>query len=479
MDRKARDLAEAFVARRLGRRELVRNMGKLGVGAATAGFLLNHASTRVLAQEFDWKKHEGTTLNLLMNKHPYMDALVANLDNFKQLTGMDVRYDVFPEDVYFDKVTAALSSGASHYDAFMTGAYQIWQYGPAGWMVDMAEFIDDPEMTAPNYNWNDILPNLRAATAWSGEPGAPLGGDGSKQWAIPWGFELNSLAYNRRIFDQAGIQEPPRNMAELMELSARISRDVDGVYGVGVRGSRSWATIHPGYLSGLTNFGGKDFDVQDGKLIPAMNSDASKRFTRDWVKMIQDGGPSNWSTYTWYQVGADLGAGASAMMYDADILGYFMNSDTAEAGNIAYHAFAPNPEAEAPTPNVWIWSLGMNAHGGQQDAAWYFVQWASGTEHGLFGAREMDFVNPVRQSVSDDPAFQERIKSSYPGYVEQYQASAPGAKIYFTPQPLFFNLTTEWAAALQQMVTAGLPVDEGLDRLADNVTRQLKAAGLG
>ena len=36
--------------------------------------------------------------------------MIANLDNFKQLTGMDVKYDVFPEDVYFDKVTAALSS---------------------------------------------------------------------------------------------------------------------------------------------------------------------------------------------------------------------------------------------------------------------------------------------------------------------------------------------------------------------------------
>ena len=57
--------------------------------------------------------------------------MIANLDNFKEMTGMDVTYDVFPEDVYFDKVTAALSSGSTEYDAFMTGAYQTWQYGPA------------------------------------------------------------------------------------------------------------------------------------------------------------------------------------------------------------------------------------------------------------------------------------------------------------------------------------------------------------
>jgi len=128
---------------------------------------------------------------------------------------------------------------------------------------------------------------------------------------------------------------------------------------------------------------------------------------------------------------------------------------------------------------VWIWSLGMSNFSRQKDAAWTFMQWASGTEHGLFGARKMDFVNPVRASVWRDEEFRARIAKTYPGYLEQYDASAPGSKIYFTPQPLFFNLTTEWAAALQRMVAKEVPVDEGLDRLAENVNRQLRQAGMG
>ena len=124
--------------------------------------------------------------------------------------------------------------------------------------------------------------------------------------------------------------------------------------------------------------------------------------------MIQDSGPKNWSTYTWYQVGTDLGAGASAMIFDADILGYFMNGgDNKEKGNIGYAPFAANPAASAPTPNVWIWSLAMNNAGVQKDAAWYFMQWASSIEHDLFGARKMDFVNPVRASVWKDEEFRE------------------------------------------------------------------------
>ena len=43
-----------------------------------------------------------------------------------------------------------------------------------------------------------------------------------------------------------------------------------------------------------------------------MNTAEGKKLTKMWVKMIQQSGPKNWSTYTWYQVGTDLGAGASA-----------------------------------------------------------------------------------------------------------------------------------------------------------------------
>jgi multiple sugar transport system substrate-binding protein len=157
-----------------------------------------------------------------------------------------------------------------------------------------------------------------------------------------------------------------------------------------------------------------------------------------------------------------------------------MNGEgNAMAGQLAYAPFTANPEASAPTPNIWIWSLAMSSFSKQKDAAWYFLQWASGPEHGLFGATKMDFVNPVRKSVWADSGFRKRLSDSYPGYVEMHDVSAPGAKIHFTAQPLFFDLTTEWAAMLQKMVAKQVPVDEGLDQLATSVNRQLQEAGLG
>ena len=423
-------------------------------------------------------KHKGANIKLLLNKHPYADSLIADIEAFKSMTGMNISYDIFPEDVYFDKVTAALSSRSTEYDAFMTGAYQTWQYGPAGWLVDLKQYISDPAKTSPNYDWDDILPNLRASDAWSGKPGDPLGGKDAKQWALPWGYEMYIISYNRAIMDKHKLQVP-KTMPEMVETASKISKDGGGVYGCGVRGSRSWATIHPGFLSGYTNYGAKDFEVSGGKLKSVVNSAASKKFTTEFVKMVQDGGPRNWATYTWYQVGTDLGAGASAMIYDADILGYFMNGgDNKEKGNIAYAPFAPEPGAQGPTSNVWIWSLAMSNFSKNKDAAWYLMQWATGKEHLLYGARKKDMVNPVRASVWADPEVKARLAKSYPGYTEAYDATVGKAQIYFTPQPLFFNVTTDWAAALQRMVAKQVGVDEGLDQLAEATNRQMKQAGL-
>lgn len=479
MHERENDLIGAFLRGQVDRRGLIKGLSAMGVTAATAGTLLNLAQTRALAADFDWTAHKGKSVKLLLNKHPYADAMIANLDNFKQLTGIEVTYDVFPEDVYFDKVTAALSSGSSEYDAFMTGAYMTWTYGPAGWCTDLNEWIKDPAKTNPNYAWDDVIEGVKKSCAWNGKPGGTLGSEDAKQWCIPWGFEQNNITYNQEMFKKAGVQ-PPKDLDDLLAVSAKLTRDVgNNVYGVGVRGSRSWATIHPGFLSAYANFDQKDLNVDgEGKLSAAMNTAGSKDFHKKWVQMIQESGPKDWSTYTWYQVGTDLGAGASAMIFDADILGYFQNGGTKEAGKLGFAAFKANPAAPAPTPNIWIWSLAMSEYSKDKDAAWYFLQWASGPEHALFGATKMDFVNPVRNSVWKDAAFIDKLKK-YPGYVEMFTASAPGASIKFTAQPLFFDLTTEWAATLQKMVAKEVPVDEGLDQLAESINGQLKEAGLG
>jgi multiple sugar transport system substrate-binding protein len=425
------------------------------------------------ASAFDWKKHDGTSIKLLLNKHPYTNALLAHLGEFTEMTGINVTYDVFPEDEYFDKVTISLSSKSPEYSVFMTGAYQVWQYAPPGYMEDLGPYMKSAEKTNPDWDQADIYENLLSSLAWNLKPGSPLGTPDAKQWALPWGFETNTLIYRKDIFDKHGLK-PPKDLPGLVELCAKLQKLEPEMYPIAVRGTRSWATIHPGFLSAYNGYGAKDYDPFPK---PSMNSPKAVEMTTLWMEMVKKYGPKAWTSYIWYEVGNDLGQGRACMIYDADILGYFQNQPGASkvSGKLAW---APGPGASGaePAPNMWIWSLGMNANSKTKDAAWYFLQWATGKDFLLKAVRgEFSLVDPIRKSVWADPEFKKKLEE-FSGYYETFQTIIPNCKVYFTPQPMFFETTTEWAATLHEIYNGTAP-QEALDVLSERLSKTLKRAG--
>lgn len=450
-------------------------MLKNGIRLLTVLAILSIVAMPVFAQdpEFDWRKYEGTKLNLLLNQHPYTEALMGNLQTFIDLTGIEITYDIFPEQNYFDKVTIDLSSGTGSYDVFMTGAYQVWQYAPAGWMEPLEGYINDPELTNSDYDWEDLFENLRKGDQWDLIPGHEHLGQGS-QWAIPWAFETNALMYRYDIFEEQGI-EVPTTLDELVETAKKLDGVEEGMAGIVVRGSKNWATIHPGYMTMYSSYGCVDYDEN---MRPQMNSECAVEMTEKWVEMLQAAGPEAWTTYTWYQAGSDFGAGKAAMLFDADILGYFQNAPEASAasGKIAWAPGPRGPDGTLKT-NMWIWSLAMSSASKNKEAAWYFLQWATGKEHQTKGAVEYTMVDPVRTSIWENPDFQEAM-SDHKNYFEAYQEIIPNCYIWFTPQPKFFETTTEWAATLQDIYAGTVTAQEGLDALVEKLTIILIQEGI-
>ena len=425
------------------------------------------------ASAFDWRAHEGKQIKLLLNKHPYSDALLYHLVEFTTQTGIKVTFDVFHEEEYFAKVTEALSSRSPEYAVFMTGAYQIWEYAHQGYIENLRPYMEDAQKTTPNWEQADFFQNLLDALSWSLVPGEPLGTPGAPQWALPWGFETNTLVYRKDIFAKHGLT-PPQDLPGLLALCAKLKELEPDMIPIVVRGTRSWATIHPGFLSSYASYGAKDYDPFPQ---PAMNSPQAVEMTTLWMDMVKNYGPEDWSLYTWYDCSKALGNGRAVMMYDADIVGYFQNQIGASmaAGKLAW---APGPGAPGaePTANMWIWALAMNAHTTDKDAAWYFLQWASGKNFLLRGIQgRFSMVNPVRKSIWEHSEFKFKLKG-YTDYYETFQKIIANCRVYFTPQPLFFETTTEWAAALQEIFN-GRDTKEALDALVEKLEHLLRDAG--
>ena len=478
--RKSKDLAKAMFQGDISRRDFFARMGKLGIAGGATVTAYDLFANRAMAADFDWRKYSGETIKLLLPKHPYADHLVKGLPGFTALTGINVETDTLPEGPFFEKKSSELNSRSSTYDAFMDGIMFAWGELLAGQLADLNEFIGDADLTSPTYDWEGMLPNMRASCSWSGVPGDSLGGPGSKQMLIPLGWEGNCVSYNREIFDKVGV-EPPRNLAEMREVSAKINRDAGGPYGLSVRGAANWGTIHPGYLSGFTSFDARDYQAQDGKIRATMNSNQGKQFTEQWVDIVRESGPPKWTEYFWYNVGQDLGAGACGMIFDADILGFFQNGDPENParGKIAFAPFAANPAKNgAPDSNLWVWSLGMNNYSRKKEAAWLWMQYSTSPERLLDGAvRGNNVINPSRTSIWRDSDFISRLEADYPGYLEQYRALVDNCRLYFTAHPLFAQSADKWARKLHEIHANSVPAGEALDQLAEELNNDLDRAG--
>ena len=420
-------------------------------------------------EDYDWKAYEGTTIQVALVEHTTSGCIAAKVDEFTEKTGIKVELSTTPEANYFDKVSAALSSRTGSIDLFMSGAYQLWDYSAAGYVEDLTPYL---ETTFPGYDFEDLVQSAVNALKWDGIPGHPVGT--GAQLGLPLCFEIYNLAYNKRAFEEKGL-EVPTTYDELVQVSEALKEwNGPGSYGLAVRGHRDWGTIHPGYMSFFTAFGAKDFEIEGDKLVSKLDSPEAIAMTEWFVDLVKRGGAPSWANYTWYEAGADLGAGKAAMLIDADNNGVTQNwmkdgkPASAEAGNIAW---APLPTAQPGDPvysNYWTWSMGMNANSDAKEAAWLFLQYFTSKEFCTYASIDNYNMDPIRTSVWEDPAFLAKMEQ-HEGYIDTFNKTIDTTSIYFTPQPEFFVTTTEWAATLQDLVLDGGDVGAAMRELAAKV----------
>lgn len=441
-------------------------LSSCGVGTGGSGSASSGNGSEEVSGGFDWRAAEGTTLNILQTPHPYQQTFQPLLADFTELTGIEVQVELVPEADYYTRLNTELAGGSGNFDAFMLGAYFIWQYGPPGWLEDLTPWIENASATSEEFDFEDIFQGLRDATRWDFELGSPLGTGG--QWAIPWGFETNVIAYNKGFFDQQGIT-PAENWEDFQQLAIDLTDRDAGRYGVAFRGSRSWATIHPGFMTQFTRMGATDYTSDGDGLQAAMNSPEAVEFTQQWADLAREAGPSSWTTYEYPDATRDLGNGTAMMVYDADSATYPLNigDASAEAGNLAWHPGPAGPGGSYDT-NLWTWALAMNSSSSKKHAAWLFIQWATGKEAMSKGVESGAFADPTRASVFDG-AFKQTL-GDFPGYLETFETVIDSTAIQFTPQTHFFETTEAWAVALQEIYN-GEDAQSRLDALAEETTQ--------
>ena len=365
----------------------------------------------------DWQQAKGQKLTLMLVKHFWTDAVKANLDQFKALTGIDVTLDVYEEEEFRQKRTIALTSGNATPDIFMVD--WLGQFVDAGWIEPIEGYLNDPKLTNLQwYNLDDMFAGARNFATYKG-----------KLSALPITAEVQILYYRKDLLEAKGLKVP-ETMDDMYKVAMALkTADLAGIANRGRRGAGANVWPWSGYVM---SYGGRVLDEQGQ---PVIDSPENIAGTEMYAKQLQDAGPAGVVNYDWYEVLQDFQQGKAAMFTDSSgfVPSVLDKSKNAFADKVGFAPLPKGPGKDQPVPNGWYWLVGMNAKSAHKTAAWLFLEWASSPQGTL--AISKTGGSPPRASAWQDPAFAKAFgEAAVPVVVKSLGYAKLSAYPYYNPK---------------------------------------------
>ena len=425
---------------------MIRNTGRLALMLLlVTGFLV------ASAQEFDWRRFEGSEIRFLMNRHPFTDFLEPQVEEFEELTGIDVTLEVFPEDQFRQRRLLEVSSGAATLDGYMIMPGQVGaQYLGADWVYPLDDFVDDPSLTMPELDLEDFFDG--ALSTFQSDRGL---------FGLPLQIESSLLFYREDLLEQAGLEGPPETMEELREYAAAL--ESDDVAGFAMRGRGAAATSQ--IVNLLYSFGGEWMNEEGGSALASEESRAALEFYAD---LLREHGPPGPANLHWNEVMSLYAQGGAAMVFDANVFRSIVEDPEQAVDAVRENtAYAPLPAGPAGSvPAVLVWGLSVNHASENPEAAWYFIQWALSKENQLEAL--LSGVPAARESAWENAEFQATAPESW---IEASRESFNRGQPDWNPPVL---AVPEVRDAYGQAIVAALqgqPVGPALEQAAQQIDR--------
>jgi multiple sugar transport system substrate-binding protein len=270
---------------------------------------------------------------------------------------------------------------------------------------DTPDIVEMPDRWLSLYANNGALENLEPyLKAWPNTAGlndrALEVGRSVKNTAytIPYGFYLRAMFYNKKLFEQAGVKEPPTTLAEFEEISRKVSA-IPGKYGYCLRGG-------PGGLNGWVMFGAtmagdNTFFKQDG---------TSTFADEGWVKGItyltdlykKGYAPKDSVNWGFNEIVAGFYSSTCAMLdQDPDALIAIAERMKPEEYGVA--PFPKGPAGKAfPTLGYAGWSMFANSK--SKDLSWKLLATLAGPEGNIAWNKKTGAL-PIYKSAESDPFY--------------------------------------------------------------------------
>jgi multiple sugar transport system substrate-binding protein len=344
---------------RLYRRDLLRAGAALAT-VAERGFDPVRAAA---ATGFDWRQCAGQHLEVTWQRAADIEHVQRNAAEFRDLTGIDVAYDVMPEQQFRQKLVIEFSSGRPSFDVcYLAYTSQKRLFGKGKWLLDLRSLMADAAATAADFDWADFpAPSIAAATQADGRIDT-----------LPITFGYNILMYNKALLQAKGVA-CPTDFPSLLAAAKALHDPKKGISGFVGRGMKNANTpMWTGFLMGY----GVDPVGPHGEL--ATDGAASVAAASLYQALDRDYGPVGVVGYNWYECQTTFMLGRAALYLDTSTIAEKVNDPSVSriADQVGYAVFPAGPALRrAPTFGDGI---GIVPGSRNQLAAWLFLQWATG-----------------------------------------------------------------------------------------------------
>ena len=394
--------------------------------AATSTMTLGITTSAALA-EFAWDRFSGQSITVMMPEHPVTDGIRVVLDQFESDTGIDVNLQAMAEDLYFDRMEVALrgSGGNSQMDVyFLPMDSTAYTQHTNGLVHSLQGFIDNPDLTAPDYNLADIPAGFLDSTKY----------DVNGNWeyhGIPASFETYILFSNMDHVNQYLDGKVPATMEELIAAAREVKEESGGaVSGAVLRGIRSDTLIDT--ITGFVNNSVGESDRSAPYNVwfsgdwtnPRMEDPDIVRGLSNYAELMK-AGPVNIQAMDWPDASQHFMAGGAAFFIDASLFAPgFENADESPiAGKIGYSVIPIDNDESAPFTAHWQWGFGIPQNAANAEAGWLFIQYMSNADNAT--AIGKLHGGAPRLSTWEDAEY----ASSFPqSYVDAVAAAMPNSQ---------------------------------------------------
>jgi len=352
------------------------------------------------------------TIKFMAVADPFFYALRDLIPEFEKETGIRVIPEGLAYDAWYSKALLDFSSHTANYDVVGVDTPVVSEWGEAGYLVDLGPYIakDRAEL-----NVDDLI-GVNAGR-WRGT-----------QFCLPLAGYVMLLHFRKDLFPKYGLIVPV-TWKDYYNVGEKLVMDTNGdgktdfwgtAFGCkrGVCVTQFWEQVY-------FTFGGKFFrDFEKGDYYPLLDEPIAQEATEFFHSLLKIA-PPDVVNYDWFDVGEAMASGKVGMIYHWDVYSQtFENPEKSKVVGKVGWAKPPLKEGSGVVPTQAApWTFGINKDSKHKEASWKFMKWVVSEEIQRKMAETGKLTSPIRLSVLNNPALQNK----YPVLRAQYNALLGGS----------------------------------------------------